>query len=88
MKQTIRDSRITEAMWRGLELGDAPIANKETGLLFVTFNDGSVYMYGNLFNGVPFNIFHEMCDADSVGKVLDAKVKGFFPYTRIQERRK
>lgn len=50
------------------------------GALFVKFNNGSTYKY----KGVPFSVYRELESAESVGKTLNAKVKGVYEYERLQ----
>lgn len=50
------------------------------GNLLVRFKTGGVYSYA----GVPFRIFDELRNADSVGQYLNKQVKGVYPYTKLQ----
>lgn len=50
--------------------------------MFVKFHNGGVYSYDH----VPINVYHEIRQADSVGKAFHRLVKsdsGRYPYSRI-----
>ena len=53
--------------------------DESTETLYVTFKNGSTYKYDK----VPFWKFTELVDADSVGKYLNAEIKGQHEYSRL-----
>jgi len=48
-------------------------------VLEVSFKGGGVYEY----SGVPKSVFEGLQSAQSVGKMLNAVVKGRYPYKRV-----
>ena len=53
--------------------------DEETEELYVEFHSGSTYKYLN----VPYYVFEELCDADSVGQYLNKEVKNTYEYERL-----
>ncbi|MDO3377708.1 KTSC domain-containing protein [Geoalkalibacter halelectricus] len=53
--------------------------DEDSSTLQVEFKGGALYQYFD----VPENVFIELRDADSVGKYLNAKIKGVYRYTKV-----
>ncbi len=53
---------------------------RTTGTMTVTFKGGAQYAYFD----VPDKTFDEFTKAESAGKFMNAKVKPFFKYAKIQ----
>jgi hypothetical protein len=53
--------------------------DSETQTLQIEFNNGGVYQYFD----VPQDIYEALISADSVGKILNAQIKGYFRYARV-----
>jgi hypothetical protein len=53
--------------------------SKETSTLKVTYVSGKVYAYKH----VPEEVYAAMCAASSKGKFLNERIKGHYPFKRI-----
>ena len=53
--------------------------DQDTESLYVEFKSGRTYKYDK----VPFWHYTELMDADSVGKFLNAEIKGTYEYTGL-----
>lgn len=51
----------------------------ESRMLYVRFNDGSLYSYDN----VPIEVYQGLMNASSKGHYLAAYIKGHYAYRRI-----
>jgi len=51
----------------------------ENGILYIEFNNGSMYSYDN----VPVSVYQELMSAPSHGKYFHAHIKNCFAYTKI-----
>ncbi len=54
---------------------------RDTSVLFVVYKDGQRYEYGK----VPPDLFDELRQADSVGKFLHTRIKGYFNTRKIEQ---
>ncbi len=50
-----------------------------TQTLEVEFNNGSIYQYFD----VPQTIYEALVSAESVGKFLNAQIKGYYRYAKV-----
>jgi hypothetical protein len=55
------------------------IAYTDEGDLVVTFNTGADYLY----KAVPEEVYENMAKSESVGKFLNANIKGKFQYQQL-----
>lgn len=53
--------------------------DSETQTLEIEFNNGGVYQYFD----VSQDIYEALISADSVGKFLNANIKGYYRYARV-----
>ena len=53
--------------------------DQDTEILYVEFKSGMTYKYEK----VPFWQYTELMDANSVGKYLNAEIKGTYEYSRL-----
>jgi len=53
--------------------------DSETQTLIIEFNNGGVYQYFD----VSQDIYEALISADSVGKYLNANIKGYYRYARV-----
>lgn len=53
--------------------------DSETQTLEIEFNNGGVYQYFD----VSQDIYEALISADSVGKYLNANIKGYYRYARV-----
>ena len=53
--------------------------DSETQTLIIEFNNGGVYQYFD----VSQDIYEALISADSVGKFLNANIKGYYRYAKV-----
>lgn len=51
----------------------------QLGKLYVRFHSGGAYSY----EGVPYEVFDEITQAESAGRAFHKRVKGKYRYTRL-----
>ena len=67
--------------WTNVKSSNIEALSHSVEKLLVKFKSGKVYEYAN----VPVELFQQIRDAESVGKVFNQKIKSFpetFPYTQ------
>ena len=51
-----------------------------TDTLYIRFSSNTIYQYKD----VPHNVYIEMLNSPSVGKFLNDKIKGIYPYKKLE----